>query len=293
MMKIGLSSYSLSSAMADGRLDIFGAMDFAAENGAAGMEIVPGGNYVVNGNGEFADKIVRHARSAGLELIGYTVGANFVQPTPDAFQSEIARVKTEVDTAARLGVRHMRHDCGRRPPEEATCENFELDFPRFVDACGSIADYAKRFGITTSIENHGFHVQQSERVQRIVLAVAQDNFRTTLDVGNFLCVDEDPICAVMNNIRFAAMIHLKDFHIRRTEPPQSDNYLRTAHSRYIRGAVTGDGDIDLAAIVKIIVGANYRGNISIEYEGWEDCISSCRRAIRNIKNLFKQQNIEE
>ena len=114
----------------------------------------------------------------------------------------------------------------------------------------------------------------------------RDNFRTTMDVGNFLCVDEDPEVATMNNIRYASMVHFKDFHIRRN-PPCKDGYIPTTHGRFIRGAITGDGDINLAGIVKIIKAANYDGFLSIEYEGWEECKSSCERAMKNVLALVE------
>ena len=283
-MKVGLSSYSLARAVKGGEMDIFGVLRFAAENGAEHVEIVPGAFGELTGNDEFIAKIVKSAKENNLALSSYTIGANFVQPTPEATRKEVERIKREVETAAKLGVTRMRHDCGWRAPEECSYANFDKDIELFADICGEIADTAKAYGITTSVENHGFYVQASERVQRLVLKVNRDNFRTTLDVGNFLCVDEDPECATLNNIGIASMVHFKDFHIRR-EVPNPEEYIKTAHGRYIRGAITGDGDVNLAGIVKIMKAAKYDGFLSIEYEGWDECKSACARALKNVKAL--------
>ena len=285
MLKVGLSSYSLSRAINKGEMDIFGAIRFVAERGGKHIEIVPGNSYVVTGNDALAADIVKAVKETGMEISSYTIGANFLLPTADAVRTEVERVKKEVETAAKLGVTRMRHDVGSRPGPESTYEQFEKDLVIATDVCGEIADYAKPYGITTSIENHGVLFQGSERVQRLVLAVNRDNFRTTMDVGNFLCADEDPEIATMNNVRFASMIHFKDFHIRRTEPPCKDGYIRTLHGRFIRGAITGDGDVNLPAIVRIIKEANYDGFLSIEYEGWEECQSACDRALKNVLAL--------
>ena len=287
MLKVGLSSYSLSRAIGNGEMDIFGAIQFTAEHGGKHIEIVPGSSYIVNGNDQLAADIVKAVKNAGMEISSYTIGANFLCPTAAEVRKEIDRIKTEVETAAKLGVTRMRHDAGWRPFAETTYEQFEKDLPVVVDACGEIADYAKSYGITTSVENHGFHFQGSERIQRLVIAVNRDNFRTTLDVGNFLCTDEDPEVATMNNIRFASMVHFKDFHIRRNTPPCTDGYITTPHGRFIRGAITGDGDINLANIVKIIKAAGYDGFLSIEYEGWEECKSACERAMKNVIALVE------
>ena len=283
-MKVGLSSYSLSRAVKNGELDIFGVLRFAAENGAEHVEIVPGAFGELTGNDELIAKIVKSAKENHLELSSYTIGANFVQPTPEATRKEVERIKLEVETAAKLGVTRMRHDCGWRAPEECSYANFDKDLELFANICGEVADKAKPYGITTSVENHGFYVQASERVQRLVLKVNRDNFRTTMDVGNFLCVDEDPEAAAMNNIGIASMVHFKDFHIRRSVP-NPEGYIKTAHGRFIRGAITGDGDVNLAGIVKIMKEANYTGFLSIEYEGWDECKSACIRALKNVKLL--------
>lgn len=286
MIKLGLSSYSLSQAIGKGEMDLPGAVRFVAENGGSHLEISPGAIRLAE-NSELLDKVVNTAREVGIAISSYTIGANFIKPTREEYRAEVERIKKEVEVGARLGVTRMRHDAGSRPIPETSLEQFEKDLPAVIDACGEIADTAAKYGITTSIENHGFHFQASERVRRLILAVGRDNFRTTLDVGNFLCVDEDPETATADNIRYASHIHFKDFHIRRN-PPVRDGYIRTTHGRYLRGAITGDGDVNLDAIVRIIKEAGYQGFLSIEYEGWEECRSACTRALKNVRELLNR-----
>ena len=287
MIKIGLSSYSMSRAINDGRMDVFQVMDYIVENGGKHMEIVPCGKLILNGNNELIDQIVAHAKKIGLELSSYTIGANFALENPEDVRKEIDRVKTEIDVAARLGVKRMRHDAGWLPADQASYANFEKHLPTVVAAFQELADYAKTFGIVTSLENHGYLFQGSERVQRVVLAVNRENFRTTLDVGNFLCADEDPVIAAMNNLPFASFIHFKDFYFRKN-PPTGEGYFGSLHGRFLRGAVTGEGDVDLPAIVKLIKNSGYDGFLSIEYEGAEDCVTACVRALKNVYALFEQ-----
>ena len=47
----------------------------------------------------------------------------------------------------------------------------------------------------------------SERVRRLLYLVDQPNFKTTLDVGNFLSVDENPVVAVAANAPYASIVH--------------------------------------------------------------------------------------
>ncbi|MFA6291886.1 MAG: sugar phosphate isomerase/epimerase family protein [Victivallales bacterium] len=286
MFKIGLSSYSLSKAMNAGEMDILGAIMWISENGGEHMELSPG-KLVLAGDDALVKAIVKKAADCGIALSSYTIGANFITETEDAFQKEIKRVKSEVDIAAALGVKRMRHDAGSRPPADATVANFEKDLPKLVEACRTVADYAEKYGIVTSVENHGYHVQGSERVQRLVLAVDRENFRTTVDIGNFLCADEDPVSAVMNNIGLASMVHFKDFYRR---PPQSDlgdGWFKSKAGYFLRGSIVGQGDIDIPSVVKIIKNSGYDGFISIEFEGMEDCRTGSKIGLQNLRRYFE------
>lgn len=285
MLKIGLSSYSLSKAINAGEMDILGAIKWISENGGEHMELSPG-KLVLAGNYPLVKAIVKQAKDCGIDLSSYTIGANFITETEESFQKEIKRIKAEVDIAAALGVKRMRHDAGSRPPADATVANFEKDLPKLVEACRVIADYAKKYGIVTSVENHGYHVQGSERVHRLVLAVDRENFRTTVDIGNFLCADEDPISAVKNNIKLASMVHFKDFYRR---PPCSDlgeGWFPSKAGYFLRGSIVGQGDIDIPSIVKIIKSSGYDGFVSIEFEGMEDCKTGSKIGLQNLRRYF-------
>src|SRR5699024_6880619 len=115
-----------------------------------------------------------------------------------------------VDMANRLGAKFMRHDVASRPIPECTIENFEADLSKIVTASQEIADYAAQYGITTSLENHGLYVQASDRVQSVINYVNRENFNTTLDVGNFLCVDDGSVAALKKNISYAWIVQIQD-----------------------------------------------------------------------------------
>lgn len=50
----------------------------------------------------------------------------------------------------------------------------------------------------------------------VIHATDRPNFKTTLDVGNFMCADEDPVVEVKKNAPYASMVHIKDFYLRST-----------------------------------------------------------------------------
>ena len=181
----------------------------------------------------------------------------------------------------------MRHDISFRPPAEATVEQFEADLPILIEGCQRIADYADRYGITTSIENHGFYVQASDRIRRLIHLVDRPNFKTTLDTGNFLCVDEDPVAAVKHNLPVASMVHVKDFYVRRASSYNpGEGWFKTMSGNHLRGAITGHGDIPLQDILSAIKHSGYDGYISIEFEGLEECKKAARISMDNVRRVW-------
>jgi sugar phosphate isomerase/epimerase len=52
----------------------------------------------------------KQAQESGIELSNYAVGANFSGLNDEQFEQELERLKREVDIAAALGMKKMRHD---------------------------------------------------------------------------------------------------------------------------------------------------------------------------------------
>ncbi|WP_309119942.1 sugar phosphate isomerase/epimerase [Paenibacillus sp.] len=289
-MKVGLSTYSLLNALKSGEMTVLDAIEWIANNGGEHMEMVPYG-YTVEDNPELADAIREKAKAVGIELSNYSMPANFVQDAEEAFEAEMARVKRHVDVVRRMGVKHMRHDVTAftLPKEQMTIRWFEESLPLIVKGSRIIADYAAQYGITTTIENHGFSVQASDRVQRVLEAVDRPNFKTTLDIGNFLCVDEDPIIGVKKNLPYASLVHFKDFYIRPyDEPPGDGVWFRTANDNFLRGAIVGHGDLPIRKIVKLVKASGYDGNITVEFEGMEECKAAAKIAMDNLRRLWEE-----
>lgn len=284
-MKLGVSTYSLYKAIQSGEMDVLDVIEWTAAAGGEHVELVPIG-YDLHKQDGLAEQIRSKAAECGLELSNYAVRGNLITESEESFQAEIARLKTEVDMAARLGVKLLRHDAATHPDTSIT--HYRKQFARLTEGCREIADYAAGFGITTSVENHGYFLQTSDRVLGLVDAVDRDNFRTTLDVGNFVCVDEDPLAAVQKNAPYASMVHFKDFYIRPGDRDPGGGWFRSAAGRYLLGAVAGHGDLELAAITAAVKNSGYDGYISIEFEGREECKAGTQLAMDNVRRLWEQ-----
>ncbi|WP_413378235.1 sugar phosphate isomerase/epimerase family protein [Alkalihalobacillus sp. 1P02AB] len=293
-MKVGLSSYSLVKAIKAGDITILEAIQWVADNGGSHMELVPYGYSVVD-DLALATEIREKAVNVGIELSAYCMPANFIQATEEEFEQEVARIKKHVDVVNHMGIKVIRHDVTAftLPPEQMTVHYFDDHFDEIVKGSQLIADYAKQYEMTTTIENHGFNVQSSDRVQRVLRAVNRDNFKTTLDIGNFLCADEDPLVGIKKNLAQAATVHFKDFYVRPYyKNPGDGEWFRTVNENYLRGAIVGHGELPIREIIRLLKEHGYDGPIVVEFEGMEDCFVGSRIGMNNVQRLWDEVTVE-
>lgn len=293
-MKIGLSTYSLVDYIYSKKMTVLDVMQWIKDNGGEHVEIVPFG-FTLAGNPSLVEEIRKKSEDIGLEISMYSILANLIQDTEENYEKEVKRLMEAVDITNALGAKYMRHDAVtfRNIPKEPVGE-FERDLPKVVAAYQRIADYAAQYGITTTMENHGFYFNGSERVKRVVFGVNRPNFKTTVDVGNFLCVDQDPLCGVKDDISYADVVHLKDFYIRKDNVsignvPEGINlryWFPSVHGNYLRGAIVGNGDIDMVSIIKAIKQSGFDGYVSIEFEGMEEQKIGAKLGMDNARRLF-------
>lgn len=289
-MKIGLSTYSLVELIKSGEMSVLDAIQWIADNGGEHVEIVPFGFDLVN-NDELIEAIRNKADEVGVEISNYSILANLIYDNEEEYEKEIQRVMTHVDIANKLGVKSMRHDVSAftRPAEENTIRNFERDLPKMVDACRRIADYAAKYGITTTVENHGFYVNGSDRVLRLIELVDRPNYKATLDVGNFMCVDEDSLVGIKKMLPCTEVVHLKDFYLRYPDNhPGEGKWFITNHGNLLRGAIIGQGEIDIWKAVKMIKESGFDGYITIEFEGMEESRLGSRIGMNNARRIWNE-----
>jgi sugar phosphate isomerase/epimerase len=138
------------------------------------------------------------------------------------------------------------------------------------------------------VENHGFFCQDSERVEMLVNGVNHENFGLLIDMGNFLCADEDPAKAAGRLAPYAFHVHAKDFHTKPgTGPNPGRGWFQSRGGNYLRGSIIGHGDVPVVQCINIIRKSGYSGNISIEFEGMEDPLTGISVGFENLKAYLK------
>ena len=137
-------------------------------------------------------------------------------------------------------------------------------------AIREVADYGAGKGVKTSLENHGFYMQAAERVEKLLGTVKHPNYGLTIDLGNFLCVNDDPVAAVKRLGKWVIMAHAKDFHVRPKKTMPGSGWFATPTDVALRGAICGHGVIDVPAQLKLLRRAGYDRWLSLEFEGMEE-----------------------
>lgn len=270
-MKSCISTYSFGGYV--DRLGMAGVIDKAAEMGFSGIEFAEGA-WTDGLNAKVAADCRRRAADAGLETVSYCIGADLLCGSGGDLEKEIDRVKKEIDFAAELGVRNMRHDVAygmRAEDGKRAGIGYDDALPRLAEGCRRITEYAEKRGIGTMTENHGYFSQDACRVEKLINAVNHKNFGALVDIGNFMCADEDPAKSVSIMAPYAKHVHCKDFHYKKgNEPDPGRGWFPTRAQNYLRGAILGHGVVPVGQCLKILKVNGYDGFVSLEFEGMED-----------------------
>lgn len=281
-MKLGVSSYSFSRYMSEGRLDLFGVIKATAEIGFEGIEF---SGFGPSGEGvdaiEFAKKVKDACAEAKLTIMSWTIGADFLKNDVEA---EIERLKGQVDIAAALGAPKMRHDAtGGFPGRANGLADYIEALPIVARGYAGVTEYAAGKGVKTMIENHGFFFQDSNRVEALINKVGNPNFGALIDIGNFLCADEEPMIAVKRMAPYAFHVHAKDFHVKSLRADPGEGWFRSRGGTPLRGAIVGHGNVSIKGCIGLLKEAGYDGFLSIEFEGMEDNRRALEIGYANLK----------
>lgn len=288
-MKIGVNSYSFRKLVSTGKMTELEIIPEARRIGFDVIEFsgldVPKGQTI-----EYYARTVRDECSrAGIEMGNYTIAADFLDGCGGDLDAEIERVKSHVKVAVILGAKGMRHDATKGFfPNSAKDAMFYNVLPRLTKGCRAVTEYAAELGIRTMTENHRFFCQDSDRMEKLYCSVDHSNFGLLVDIGNFLCADEEPFKAVGKLIPYAFHVHGKDFHCKSGSVPfPGEGWFETRGGNFLRGAIFGHGDLDVMQLLHLVKKSGYDDTISLEFEGIEETILGVTLSYENLKKFIE------
>jgi sugar phosphate isomerase/epimerase len=165
----------------------------------------------------------------------------------------------------------MRHDAtGGFPDRQNGLAEYIEALPIVAKGYGAVTEYAAGKGVKTMIENHGFFFQDSDRVATLIKTVGNPNFGALVDIGNFLCADEDPMMAVKRVAPYAFHVHAKDFYVKCACADPGEGWFRSRGGIPLRGSIIGHGNVNIKGCLGLLKESGYDGWLSIEFEGMED-----------------------
>ncbi len=281
-MKISVSSYSFYQYIGQGKLALTDVIGKAHEMGFEAIEFIDlPGTY--EEQVALAHTLRAQADALDMTINAYTIGANLYRETDEESAAEVERLKKQVDIAAILGCSVMRHDACYGTGKTGASRSFGLMLPTIARNARAVTEYAATKGIKTCVENHGYIAQDSYRVEQLFNAVAHDNFGLLVDVGNFVCADEDNCAAVSRVAPYAVHVHAKDMYKSETPAP---GFGQTRGCNYFKGAIVGEGDVNVEKCLQILHRVGYDGYCSIEFEGSEDCLYGIETGLGNLKGMI-------
>jgi len=275
---IGISTYSLWRFKNDEFQDVGKCIDYASEVGFDGVEILL---YQISQTEMLSNAacqaIKRRAFVAGLPLYGMSTHQGFVSPDPEVRRLNIELTIGQIELCYKLGIPTMRVNTGRW----GTSKNFDVlmanrgmepplpgyteedGFPWVIDALERCLPTAEKCGVVLGLENHWGLGLTPEGVLRIVDAVDSPWLQVTLDTGNFL---ENPYEKLERLAPKAVLVQAKT---------------------YYGGGEWYELDLDYQRIGEMLRRHNYRGWVSLEFEGKEDYRTAIPKSLQLLRDTFR------
>ena len=287
-MKLSVSSYSFQQYIGAGKLTQLSCIEKAKEMGFEAIEFTGLNGDTLDAQKEYAKQLRAEADRLGMTINAYTIGASLYYEDPAESEAEVNRLKGQLEVAKILGAEVMRHDVCWQLGKRGSARSFDLMLPTIAANARAVTEYAQTLGIQTCSENHGFIAQDSDRLERLFNAVNHDNYGLLVDMGNFLCVDEDPVLAVSRVAPYAIHVHAKDMLV--TDKPFGPSNIVTRGCNYLTCTAIGEGNVPVEQCLRILKKAGYNGFVSIEYEGREDCIEGITKGQVLLNQIFAKLN---
>jgi L-ribulose-5-phosphate 3-epimerase len=280
-VKLGISTYSYWH-FRTAKVPIEKVIDHASALGVQGVDILHRQMDIEerapfdDAGRTYCQKLKRHALINGVDLICFSIHQNFVSPDAAERQKHIDHTIKCIQIAHELGVPCIRLNSGRwntiksfdelmkRRGEEPEIEGYKDDdaFGWVIGSIEKCLPQAERHGVVLALENHWGLTRKPEGVLRIVNAVQSPWLGAMMDTGNFL---EEPYPKLEQMAPKTVFVQAKT---------------------YFGGGEWYTLDLDYARIAKILRDVNYRGYVSLEFEGKEDPATGVPKSLEMLRKAF-------
>ena len=274
--RIAVSTYSFWQFRNEALRSIETCIDLAAEMGFDGVELLH--RQMESEANDSLQRLKRQAFCLGLDLCGFSIHQGFLTPDAEERRRNVEHTIHCVELAYRLGIPTVRVNTGRWGTSadfDALMANrgIEPPLPGYQDedgygwVIGSLEEClpaAERCGVLLGLENHWGLGRTPEGVLRIVNAIDSPWLQVTMDTGNFL---EDPYEALEQLAPRTVFVQAKT---------------------YYGGGLWYSLDLDYDRIAAMLRRHDYRGYLSLEFEGREDPRTGVPKSLALLRQAFSR-----
>ena len=272
--KLALATYSYWHFTRN-KYSIEKVIDHAAELGVEGVDVLH--MQMASEKVEYLRKLKRHAFVNGVGLVGLSIHQGFVKPKAEDRKKNIAHTIHCMELAHELGIPCIRLNTGRwrtsksfdelmanrgiEPPVQGYTD--EDGFKWCIDSIEKCLPVAEKLGVHMALENHWGLARTPEGLLRIAKQFDDNPWLGVLmDTGNFL---ENPYSKLEKIASRTTFVQAKT---------------------YYGGGKWYTLDLDYQRIAGILRKVNYRGYISIEFEGNENAQTAVPKSVNLMRKAF-------
>lgn len=277
---IAVSTYSFVRWHGEDAPTIEECLEYASDWGFDGVELLE--VQLDQTDDAYFRNLKRKAFELGLPLCGMSTHQSFMRPDEDERQESVDRAIQSIERAYLLGIPTIRVNTGRwgtsgsfselmanRGIEPALEGYDEEDAFEWVIACfEELLPVAERCGVVLGLENHWGLARTAEGMLRLKEALDSPWFQFTLDTGNFL------------ENRYEQLEQIAPYTV------------HVQAKTYYGGGVWYELDTDFDRVANILRWQDYRGFISLEFEGQQDPREAIPESLDVLRAAFTYEDRE-
>ena len=209
-LRTSLNAYSFSDLLAANAkdkskgLDLFQVCDFAAKVGFDAVDLT---GYFFDGYPQapadaYLFRLKRHAFNLGLDISGTGVRNDFTAADPATRAEGVARIKTWLEVAARLGAPTVRVFADAQSPFK-NWQQASGNAPRekveawMADAIRECAVHGQKYGAIVAVQNHGDFINTGAEHLSLLKRVDHEWCAALVDTGKYLTAEPYADIALM------------------------------------------------------------------------------------------------
>ncbi|KAA5545845.1 sugar phosphate isomerase/epimerase [Roseiconus nitratireducens] len=271
---IAVSTYSYWRYRDDSKLKIEECVDLAADAGFDAVEVLH--VQMEDESNATLQRIKQRAFRQGMDLCGLSTHQTFVSPDPDVRKKNVEHTIHCIELAYAMGIPTIRVNTGRWGTSgdfdtlmankgiEPVLEGYtdEDGFGWVKEGLEQCLPAAEKCGVVMGLENHWGLGRTADGVLRVLRDVPSPWLKATLDTGNFL---EDQYAQYQKMAPETVYVQAKT---------------------YYGGGTWYTLEIDYDRVAKILRDVDYRGYISLEFEGKESHETAIPKSLAMLRKTF-------